>query len=522
MADSALLDEFVRLNAAVDRPNRHAADYILVDAAYRDFYIVACTLKIADCVARLQGRSMAVMVAANADPDVMRVVQSFQPAAILPLGKLAGRGMIAAAGAVVAAAARLNTGDKLVRYAVEGRPVGFHLYDTLLMRFGLATIESMSLRHRANLFAELSILHGVRATLADRAPAFAILPDTVYRSGALFQLLAARRIPMLAALDLNGLAAHFYRSDEDYNAHCRKPDADVFERIVSDPVLFAKAEEYLAHRTSGAETQHDVKTAYRADAAFVDRASLSKMMGLTGAKPIVMIASHVLSDAPHACEGLLHQDYQHWLLATCRRLVRNEAVDFFVKEHPSSGLYGQQGLCKQILQSEGFERHLLPAAVNTRSLFNVVDAVITCGGTAGAEFPCFGVPVLLAAGAAYDGLGYVRRARSIVEYEAELDRLQGYQRLTADQVRRARAGLFVIQAGMRVPKAMLGLGSQPLMMGHVIDIDAFLRELIDDLRSGAGYAALRQTLDDLLRGRSMNLIARGLGSEMTNPVTVPS
>jgi len=522
MARQALIDEFVRLNRAVDRPHQIGAEYILVDAAYRDFYIATCTLKIADCIARLQRRSMKVLVAANVDPDMTRVIESFQPAEIVPLRSLARRGLTSAPGRIAAATARLSTGVRLVDYSIDGQPVGQHLYDTLLMRYSLATIASMPLRLRADLFAELSILHGIRAMLAANRPAFAILPDTVYRAGALFQLLAAKRVPMLAALDLNGLAAHFYRSDEDYRAHCRKPDPDVFERIVSDPVLFAKAEDYLSHRISGAETQHDVKTAYRADAAFVDRESLSKMMGFTGNKPIVMIAAHVLSDAPHACDGLLYQDYHHWLLATCRRLATNGALDFFVKEHPSSKLYGQEGLCRRILQSEGFERYLLPAAVNTRSLFNVVDSVITCGGTAGAEFPCFGVPVLLAAGAAYDELGYVRRARTVDEYESELDRLQAYQRLTGDQVRRARAGLFVIQAGTRVPKTTLGLGGEPLMMGHAIDTDGFLRELIDDLSSGTGYAALRRTLDGLLRGPRANLVAPGLESVPVIPVAVTS
>jgi hypothetical protein len=273
------------------------------------------------------------------------------------------------------------------------------------------------------------------------------------------------------------------------------------------------AETYLRRRTAGDEAQHDVKRAYAAASEVLDRRQLCQIMGFSGDKPIVMIAAHIFTDAPHACEGLLFRDYQDWLLSTCRMLSANPSVDFFVKAHPSAELYGEEGLTQRILTAAGVGARCLPVKVNTSSLFGAVDSVITCGGTAGAEFPCFGVPVLLAAGASYDQLGFVVRARSIGEYSTELGRLHEYSRLSESQVRNAKAALFAVQMATKIPKSELGLGTQPLMRGTSIDFTAFIGELIDDLRTQRGYHALTGALTRLFAGPHNNLLDTRYASE---------
>jgi hypothetical protein len=500
------VDEFIRANRDLPAPPNGAGPYILVDVAYQDPYIVTATLLIAQSIARLTNQPLVAVTAPALPEETADIVASFRPRSVVKTFQLASRGLIRRWPAVLARTARTRNGDLLESLTVDGIKIGPHLYDTLLMRFGLPSIDAMTPKLLRHLAAELSIFFGMRQLIERDLPAIAILPDNVYRAGMLFELFASRRVPMIAGLDMNGLSAHFYPPDGNYSEHCRAPDRALVDRVVQSPRLLASAEEHLRHRIEGHQAQHDVKRAYASDATMVDRAKLCELLGVPTGKPVVMVAAHVFSDAPHAVEGLLFKDYKTWLLETCRLLRANRDVSFFVKAHPSADLYGEVGTTARLLKEIDAERHLLPVKVNTRALFNCVDAVITCGGTAGSEFPCFGVPVLLAAGAPYDALGYVRRAQTRKEYAEELGRIHTYQKLDDDDVTLARAAMFVMQRLSKIPKEALGLGRQPLLRGVPMDFPAMLREASEDLRSGAATKRMMAAFSALLRGPYRNLV----------------
>ena len=463
-------------------------------------------MKIARCAATLTDSALIVVTAPKITRATAKIVDSFGPKRVVSVRHLAVRGASARLGRILETAMKTRSGDDLVSLSWADTAIGPHIYDTLLMRFGLPSIHILRAKHRLHLLAELCILEGFRLLVQDCQPTMAILPDNVYRAGGFFEILAGKRIPMLAGLDMNGLAAHYYSRNGSFSSHCRTPDAALVEWVSRTPTLLSQAEAYLGRRTSGNEAQHDVRRAFGSDGVCLNRSQLCEITQLTGTKPIVLVAAHVFSDAPHAYRGLIFRDYAAWLLETCRLLTANLSVEFFVKEHPSAELYGEKGLIQQLLAEGGFSDRLLPIRVNTKSLFNCVDVVITCGGTAGAEFPCFGVPVLLAASAPYDRLGYVRRAHNVWEYAREIGRLQSYPKLGSSDVEMAKAALFVMQVVSKIPKSDLGLGSQPFMKGSDLDFALFLEEAAQDLRDGSGYRRLTDALGKLLDGPHTNMI----------------
>ena len=500
-----VFDEFVRLNREAAVGREATSGYVLVDAAYQDRYIVTAALKVAQCVAQATAKALVVITAPSLSRETDRLIDSFNPARRIAIRDLAAAGARRRLATILRKVAQTDA-DRLVSLEYDDVAVGEHLYDTMLMRFALPSLERLTPRLRLHLIAELCILEGLRSVIDTDPPALAVLPDNVYRAGAFFGMLASRRVPMIAGLDLNEFTAHYYPANGRYLEHCRTPDRSIVDRVVADPALMREAEAYIQHRISGNQTQHDVRRAYRDDAASVDRSRLCELMRFAGSKPVVMVAAHVFCDAPHACEGLIFKDYKQWLIETCRLLKANPAVDFFVKEHPSTELYGEQGLTRRIAEEAGALANVLPVAVNTRSLFSSIDAVITCGGTAGSEFPCFGVPVLLAAGAPYDQLNYVKRATTRKEYENEIARLHTYGKLASSDIERAKAALFTMQVVTRLPKADLGLGAQPFMRGSPMDETAFLQDATDDLRTRSGYARLTAALTELMDGRYRNIV----------------
>jgi hypothetical protein len=149
---------------------------------------------------------------------------------------------------------------------------------------------------------------------------------------------------------------------------------------------------------------------------------------------------------------------------------------------------------------------LLEKQVNTRSLFDIVDVLVTCGGTAGMEFPCFGVPVLVAAKPPYASYPFVVSPGTLAGYFAELDRIHTYGRLNPTDAQTASAVLYVTQCLMQVEKNGIGLGSQPYLLGVKFDRDLFLREMIQDCSEGSGYHRLVAAMETFVHGEPRNLL----------------
>ena len=272
------------------------------------------------------------------------------------------------------------------------------------------------------------------------------------------------------------------------------------------PELYSNVERYLLHRVSGKEQQHDVMRAYSKEKMKIDRIGLINTYNLHPDKRIVLVMAHIFCDAPHAYPCMLFKDYEDWLIKTCQRLAKNSYVSFLVKEHPSAALYSEEGKIDSILNKIGLENKLLSKDINTKSLFDSIDVVVTCGGTAGMEFPCFGVPVLVAAKPPYALFPYVVSSDTKTEYYLELDKLHEYRKLSDEKIKLAKCVLYVIHPVMKIEKDKIGLGSQQYLKGGDFNVELFMKEMIADCDEGMGFSALVSAMENFLRGEHKNLI----------------
>jgi hypothetical protein len=306
--------------------------------------------------------------------------------------------------------AGIKSGQDLVELKIDGVPVGLHLYDSLLLRKQSSTIDRVSVGLKLRIIIELAYYFSVVRIIDQFRDPLVILPDNTYRQGMVFEYLRSREIRCLAGLNINDLTIYKYHTAEEYQDFCRTPSFELIDRIVNDKRLYELAETYLVERVSGGDKHHDLVRAYDPAKRSASMEMLVERHHCDISKPIVLVAAHVFSDAPHAFPNQLYQDYEHWLIETCRHLQRNASANFLVKEHPSAALYNEEGLTERILRSANMEGHLLSSDVNTGSLFALVDVLVTCGGTAGMEFPCFGIPVVCISRPPYVHMPYVHKA----------------------------------------------------------------------------------------------------------------
>jgi capsule polysaccharide export protein KpsC/LpsZ len=270
--------------------------------------------------------------------------------------------------------------------------------------------------------------------------------------------------------------------------------------------ISSRAEELLQRRVSGNEQQHDTLRAYSQTKRDPAPAEVRQRFGAGPGKKLVLVTSHVLQDAPHAYPGAHFDDYKDWLLTTCRTLLENPNVCVVVKEHPSVELFNEIGVIDRVLEELRPREIPVVRDLNTRSFLRCADVVVTCGGTVGLEFPCYGIPVVVAARPPYARFDHVVRTKDRNEYIATLQRIHTIPPLTEFQTRQARALFYVSLELLRVDKTLLGLGTQAATLGLTPDEGLMWREMLIENASGIGHGRLIEYLQKFFASGLSNFV----------------
>jgi hypothetical protein len=220
-----------------------------------------------------------------------------------------------------------------------------------------------------------------------------------------------------------------------------------------DNNLIQKADQYLEERFSGnSKLQYDTDAFLKKN--IYTRKILYDKLGLQdNSRKLVCVAAHVFSDRAHYGFNTLYQDYYHWLIETIRILNKNSDIDTWVKLHPSSYTYKEDGILEKILQEENLENiHLLPNDFNTASIKDIFDYIVTCQGTMGLEMACFGIPVFTASEGYYSGFGIDVNSKTIDEYEYKLLNITSFDRLSKTSQINAKKVLYLTWAKAEIKK----------------------------------------------------------------------
>ncbi len=149
----------------------------------------------------------------------------------------------------------------------------------------------------------------------------------------------------------------------------------------------------------------------------------------------VFIMLHVFSDANHLSGRLIYRDYYKWFVDTIKIISKIPNVNWIIKEHPSSSQYHEEGIVKAYFHKHDYSNiFLLPENVNTMTVYNLADAVITARGTSALEASLFGIPAVLAGESVFSGLGFTHDMDSVKQYKKVLQNIENLNRLSKDKI----------------------------------------------------------------------------------------
>ncbi|MBK9926014.1 MAG: hypothetical protein IPP66_12080 [Anaerolineales bacterium] len=250
-------------------------------------------------------------------------------------------------------------------------------------------------------------------------------------------------------------------------------------------------------------------------------------LGLDPGKKTAVIFSHVAWDAAFFFGSGLFDDFEDWLFQTVQFVSQTEecrAMNWIVKEHPFNMFKLQREKIKTSSERRLLEplmplpEHVrfMPAEteINTRSLFPLVDCVLTVNGTVGMEFPCFGIPAVLAGTGRYNGFGFTMEPSTREEYFATLRNLHKVERLSAEVQQLARQHFYALVVGKQISFDDIA----PMELKRI-------HEAQSDVHDNINITA--RSLDDLRASPSLSLLADWLANSreadlILLPVTDPA
>ena len=327
----------------------------------------------------------------------------------------------------------LKVPEDLLQVKYKGMLIGDLVYDSAMRNgYWQATVWKIDERVYNTLVKVVGMLFALESISRRYDVKAALSSHTVGFSGLLIRYFANWKIESYC-----GVAGGPIRKYLSFNGKSMTY-RDTISKIWLDSVmgddgakmlLLAKANKYIEERLSGTFLEDmDSKRAFaRTKKEYKSCEEFCRTYGLSSDKPCVFVMLHAFNDFPHHFERYIFTDYYRWFIETLKIVRSVDSVNWIFKEHPSADLYPNDANLDGIFEFCN-EPHILfldkDSSFNSSSLRYIAHAVVTCLGTAGLEFSCFGVPAIIAGDNWYSGQGICYEPKTYQEYKEILENIK--------------------------------------------------------------------------------------------------
>ncbi|MAL65518.1 MAG: hypothetical protein CMF94_05390 [Candidatus Marinimicrobia bacterium] len=216
----------------------------------------------------------------------------------------------------------------------------------------------------------------------------------------------------------------------------------------SEEFISNKGFEYITELYEGRKKKHDQATSHNfnhKDDEF-NSSKLLEYFKWNKSKKICVIYSHNLFDGNYYNEWRIFKDNLTWLRKTLLFIKNNKNnINWIVKDHPSDyGINrGKTTTHKEFQNIIGENKNIkfFPKNFQAKILKEISNCLLTSQGSAGIEFPCFGIPSVICGDAFYQGLGFTLEPKNENEYYNIIENIDKIidEGLDENQINNARA-----------------------------------------------------------------------------------
>ena len=239
-------------------------------------------------------------------------------------------------------------------------------------------------------------------------------------SAILMRLSLKDKIPVLSILSNN---IKIYKDIKDtYQQYFKVKKNDLKNLEKKDKNWKKKIDIYLQNRFKGKIKQINVIDAFKKKnkSNSFDR-FLKENKKKYKYKKIGVFAPHAFSDSNYSSGPFLFRSFYQQYTKTINILKKSKDTFWIVKPHPSSEIYGEQGLIDSEIRNINCNNIILcPKEVSTYYILKIADTLITGRGTIGIEYACIGKQPIIAGDAFYSNLGFTNQPKNFERYKKEI------------------------------------------------------------------------------------------------------
>lgn len=336
------------------------------------------------------------------------------------------------------------SGEELQKLSLNGVVIGKSIYSDALRSSSLSTIRKVdNMICCKKIFSLVLFADTISKIVNKYEPKVCISDDWAYNEGIVLEYMNQKKafITQINLRRENILTIESGKYVKHRNSEMHEQIKNFLEKSVA--IEQEVVDGYLESRFKGKNSSFRDKVAFEGKTT-ITREEWNQQMGLDPKKKNVIIMCHTFSDAVFNSEYTAFRDYYDWAEQTIKTIAKMDHVNWIVKPHPARADYNEavDSFEDMFKRYETENIHLFPDNISTASLKDVADVLVTVCGTAGTEFPCFGIPVISCGKAFYTGFGYTNTPSTMEEYIQMLSDVDKLEPLDNEQIMMARKVLY--------------------------------------------------------------------------------
>ena len=368
--------------------------------------------------------------------------------------------------------------ENFINYEVDGIKIGKIVYEHYIRFTGNPTIREFDFKLNYFLFKALEYNIYAKNLFKKKDIKYVVLSEKQFiPSGIIFQnalknkskIFARVGGPSNVGLRLFENENEFYKSrynfSEDLVNH-------VYNEFLDTAVYFS--DKILTNRFKNIKDSNiqDIRgadVAYKKKEKFTKK-TLCEKFKWDFSKPIVVIFDHHYLDGLYDNDRLFFKDNLEWIASTLEFIKKVKDVNWLVKSHPGEpneihkSKTNTKKEFKKIIDNLDHVR-LFPDNYSAGLLPNIASAVVTGSGSVGIEYPCYGIPCILANSSHYSGNGFTLEPQNKEEYFKYLNNISKLNKISEKTINKAKTFLFL--------EIMLGRVNIPLIPNYDIGHNFF-------------------------------------------------
>jgi hypothetical protein len=179
------------------------------------------------------------------------------------------------------------------------------------------------------------------------------------------------------------------------------------------------------------------------------RKEFCKRFDLNSKYPTVLILAHELTDGNLNNKWNIFENDMFWLEQTLKKISNLKKINWIIKPHPSEKIYNSKidtvSLFKVHCQNSNNIR-LFPTKYFIKKPNKIFKCAITSHGTAGHEYPGFGVPTIICGDTPYSELGFNLEPKNKKEYFRLLKNIKNLKKMKPNQILKSKLFNYLLNS----------------------------------------------------------------------------